>query len=133
VIAAPGGPNWLKRLDSSMAGWATHHGPLTVVVLVTVEVLIGLAALHPRSRTFAAAVGLVVALAIWVVGQDLGQLYSGRATDPNTAPLIALMAVAILARGRPTTPPHLAHAKSSAGARSPYLANSAMNSVEDIG
>jgi hypothetical protein len=38
----------------------------------------------------------VLALAIWVVGQDLGQLYSGQATDPNAAPLIALMAIAIL-------------------------------------
>ena len=38
----------------------------------------------------------MLALAIWVVGQDLGQLYSGHATDPNTAPIIALMAIAIL-------------------------------------
>jgi hypothetical protein len=36
----------------------------------------------------------------WVLGQDLGQLYSGQATDPNSGPLIALMAIALLAGGR---------------------------------
>jgi hypothetical protein len=50
------------------------------------------------TRTWALAVGLVLSIAIWVIGQDLGQLYSGQATDPNSAPLIALMAVALLAR-----------------------------------
>jgi peptidoglycan/LPS O-acetylase OafA/YrhL len=64
--------------------------------LVVAETLIGLAALHPRSRRPAVAAGFVLALAIWVVGQNLGQFYSGQATDPNTAPLIALMAIALL-------------------------------------
>jgi hypothetical protein len=40
----------------------------------------------------------VLSIAIWVLGQDLGQLYSGQATDPNSAPLIALLAVVLLAR-----------------------------------
>jgi hypothetical protein len=39
---------------------------------------------------------LVLALAIWVIGQDVGLLYTGQATDPNTALVVALMAVAIL-------------------------------------
>jgi hypothetical protein len=45
-------------------------------------------------------VGIGLSLAIWVFGQDLGQLYSGQSTDPNSAPLIALMGVALLARSR---------------------------------
>jgi hypothetical protein len=93
---ASGAPGWLGRLDASVAGWTTRHGTAVVVALVASEALIGLAALHSRSRGPAVAAGLVLALAIWVVGQDLGQLYSGRATDPNTAPLIALLAIAIL-------------------------------------
>jgi hypothetical protein len=32
-----------------------------------------------------------------VLGQDLGQLYTGRATDPNSGPVLALMAIALLA------------------------------------
>ncbi len=93
---AGGAPGWLGRLDASVAGWATRHGTVVVVALVVGEALIGLAALHRRSRGPAVAAGFVLALAIWVVGQDLGQLYSGHATDPNTAPIIALLAIAIL-------------------------------------
>jgi hypothetical protein len=43
----------------------------------------------------------VIALAIWLIGQDLGQLYSGKATDPNSGPLIALMAVALISLRQP--------------------------------
>jgi hypothetical protein len=93
---AGGAPGWLARLDGSVAGWTTRHGTAIVVALVVAEALIGLAALNPRSRGPAVAAGFVLALAIWVVGQDLGQLYSGRATDPNTAPIIALLAIAVL-------------------------------------
>jgi hypothetical protein len=91
-----GAPGWLGRLDASIAGWTTSHGTFVVVALVVVEALIGLAALYRGTRVPALAAGFVLALAIWVVGQDIGQLYSGQATDPNTAPLIALSAIAIL-------------------------------------
>jgi hypothetical protein len=91
-----GAPGWLGRLDASVAGWATRHGTAVVVALVVSEALIGLAALHSRGRGPGVAAGFVLALAIWVVGQDLGQLYSGHATDPNTAPIVALLAIAIL-------------------------------------
>jgi hypothetical protein len=97
---AGGAPGWLGRLDASVAGWTTRHGTAVVVALVVAEALIGLAALCRRSRGPAVAAGFVLALAIWVVGQDLGQLSSGHATDPNTAPLVALLAIAILG-GRP--------------------------------
>jgi hypothetical protein len=100
AITRGGAPGWLGRLDASVASWTTHHGTTVVVALVVAEALIGLAALHARSRRLAVAAGFVLALAIWVVGQDLGQLYSGQATDPNTAPLIMLSAIAILGSRR---------------------------------
>ena len=95
-----GAPGRLGRLDASVAGWTTHHGTVVVVALVFVEALIGLAALSSRSRGPAVAAGFVLALAIWVIPQDVGQLYSGQATDPNTALIIALMAVAVLGSSR---------------------------------
>ena len=36
-----------------------------------------------------------MATVFWVLGQNIGQLYSGQATDPNTGPLIVLMALAL--------------------------------------
>jgi hypothetical protein len=102
---ADGAPRWLERLDANVAGWIGHHGALVVVALVAAEALIGLAALRRWSLPAAAAAGLALALAMWFVGQDLGELYSGQATDPNTAPLIGLAAIALfsLARATPAT------------------------------
>jgi hypothetical protein len=91
-------PGWLARIDTSLATWTGHHGGLAVYGLAAVELLVGGAALSRRTRPSALAAGLVLSVAIWVIGQDFGQLYSGQATDPNSAPLIALMAVALLAR-----------------------------------
>ncbi len=59
-----GAPGWLGRLDTSVAGWTTRHGTAVVVALVVAEALIGLAALHSRSRGPAVAAGFVLALAI---------------------------------------------------------------------
>jgi hypothetical protein len=91
-----GGPGRLRRLDASIARWTTHHGIFVVVALVVIEALIGLAALHRRSRGVAVATGFVLALAIWVVAQDIGQLYTGQATDPNSGLIIAVFAIAVL-------------------------------------
>jgi hypothetical protein len=79
--------------------WVAQHGLLVVILLVGAEALIGVGALARRTRTPAVACGLALTLAIWVLGQDLGQLYSGQATDPNSGPALALMAIALLAGG----------------------------------
>jgi hypothetical protein len=97
ALLAFGGPSWLAAFQASLAGWVSHHGLATVVVLVAVEALIGLTALSRRTVAVSAVAGLLALLAIWVVGQDFGQLYTGQATDPNTALIATLMAVALLA------------------------------------
>jgi hypothetical protein len=107
AMTAAGSPSWMAPFENSFAGWITHHGPLAVALLVVAESLIGLAALHRRTIAVGAAAGLLAATAIWVIGQDFGQLYTGQATDPNTAPIIGVMAVALLLgyRRPPAFPP----------------------------
>ena len=39
-----------------------------------------------------------------VLGQDLGALYTGRATDPNSGLVLAVMAIALLAGSRGIAP-----------------------------
>jgi hypothetical protein len=98
--SASAAPHWLARIDTSVATWASQNGALAVSALTVIPFLVGVGALSPKTRTWAVAVGLVLSVAIWIFGQDLGQLYSGQATDPNSAPLIALMGVVLLARPR---------------------------------
>jgi hypothetical protein len=97
TLLAFGGPSRLASFQASLAGWVSHHGLGAVVVLVAGEALIGLAALSRRTVAVSAAVGLLALLAIWVIGQDFGQLYTGQATDPNTALVATVMAGALLA------------------------------------
>jgi hypothetical protein len=104
TVGSTGGPGWLANLDSSVGTWAAQHGVLLVVVLVAAETLIGVGALARRSRTPAVAAGLALTLAIWVMGQDLGALYTGQSTDPNSGPLLALMAVCLLVGFREGAP-----------------------------
>jgi hypothetical protein len=43
---------------------------------------------------------------IWFAGQDLGEIATGQATDPNSGLLLALLAAAYWPiRQRPSTPP----------------------------
>jgi hypothetical protein len=122
TAGAGGAPHWLAWLGTSVGTWASQNGALAVFGLATAEFLVGVAALSRLTRTWALGVGLMLSIAIWIIGQDLGQLYSGQATDPNSAPLIALMAVALLPRsgkvgtGRlaadASAAPHAVHEKS---------------------
>jgi hypothetical protein len=94
---ADGTPGWLTNLHDLTGTVLSQGGSAPYVVLVAVMVLIGVGGLARRPwRTAAAAVGAVVATCFWVLGQNIGQLYSGQATDPNTGPLIVLMALALV-------------------------------------
>jgi hypothetical protein len=100
TAGASAAPAWLASLDNSVGGFAASHGPLVVIGLVAVFALVGVGALSRKTRTPAVALGLGLTVAIWVLGQDLGALYTGQATDPNSGPLFALMAIALLAGSR---------------------------------
>jgi hypothetical protein len=92
---------WLvAAVYQAMPGQAPHLAPGVVVpLLVIAEYLIGVGALWRRTAAAAVSLGLVVTLVFWVFGQHFGQLFSGQATDPNSGPALALMAIALLAGG----------------------------------
>ncbi len=99
---ADGEPGWLAAINRGAAGVLDHRGLAASVVLAVVLGLIALGVFLPAPLCRAAAVlAVVVALAIWVVGQDLGCILAGGATDPNSGPLLALIALAYWPRRVP--------------------------------
>jgi hypothetical protein len=90
----PGEPAWLAWTDAHAASALTRHGPLAAVVLAVVLVIVASVTFLPR-RAGRAVIVLAVALAaaLWLA-QDLGGTLTGSATDPDTAPLLALLALA---------------------------------------
>jgi hypothetical protein len=91
----------------AVPGQSGVKGSLLIPALVAAEYLVGVGALVRSTRVPAAALGLALALAFWVLGQDLGALSSGQATDPNSGPVLALMAIAVMSLGLKTHMPRL--------------------------
>ena len=98
MIAAtvPGEPAWLAWIDTHAASAVTRHSLLASVLLAAILTVVALTpCLRPARPAARAAVilALVVAAVLWLA-QGLGGLFTGAATDPGTAPLLALLALA---------------------------------------
>jgi hypothetical protein len=92
---ASGEPRWLTALDSRAATLIGSHGLAASVALATACAVIAVGVYLPRRAAIAALLlALAVATAIWVFGQALGAILVGGATDPNSGPLLALLALA---------------------------------------
>jgi hypothetical protein len=104
--SAEGTPAWLTSMHHLAGTVLSHAGSAAFIALVAAMVLIGLGGLAGRPwRTAAAVAGAVLATTFWVLGQNIGELYSGQATDPNTGPLIVLMALALIGSSATTRLP----------------------------
>ncbi|MFL6110109.1 MAG: hypothetical protein ACJ786_01960 [Catenulispora sp.] len=103
--SAAGAPDWLARLDRTTSAHALAGGGRTVGALVAVMVVVGLFGLvRGGPRALAAALGIALAAAMWLLGQGLVELATGRSTDPNSGPLLIVMALALV-RAAPLRPP----------------------------
>jgi hypothetical protein len=90
----PGEPAWLAWTDAHAASALTRHGLLAAVVLAGVFVIVASGTFLPRRAARAAIVlAIAVAAALWLA-QGLGGILAGSATDPDTGPLLALLALA---------------------------------------
>ncbi len=90
---AAGEPGWIAAMDRAAAAAA---GPATLlpVLLAAAFYVIGVAIFLPAAVRPALALAMVIAAAIWVIGENFGGILTGQATDPNTGPLLALVALA---------------------------------------
>jgi hypothetical protein len=100
--AAAGEPGWLAGLDRHAASLVAGQGLAASVALAAAFVVIAAGVFLPR-RAARAAIVLAIALAalIWVVGQALGMILAAGATDPNSGPLLILLALAYWPAGAP--------------------------------
>ena len=90
--ATAGGPDWLAHAGHALAGQIPTGSPFAIA-LAAIQALIGLLVIVPGpARRIALFTGSGLAVAFWVFGQGLGELYTGQATDPDTAPLLLMLA-----------------------------------------
>jgi hypothetical protein len=92
---APGEPGWLAALDKHSAALVAHQGLAASIVLAVALVIVAVGVyLPPPAAQATLILAIVLAAVIWVVGEALGTILTGGATDPNSGPLLALLALA---------------------------------------
>jgi hypothetical protein len=90
-----GEPGWLSAIERGGASLVANQGLAASVVLAVALVVIAVGVYLPRPFARATLVlAIVVALVIWVVAEAFGGILAGGGTDPNSGPLLVLLALA---------------------------------------
>lgn len=97
--AGNGEPGWLASFNHGVGSAAGSSGPALAALLASLQILAGVGIFGPlRIRRAALVIAGVLALFYGVLGQDLGGLLTGQATDPGTAFTLLLSAAALWPR-----------------------------------
>jgi hypothetical protein len=89
-----GQPGWLSAIDRHVASAVSGDGLAVAVVFAALFLVIGASVYFPSWAARATlAVAIAVAVAIWVVTENFGMILAGGATDPNSGPLLVLLAL----------------------------------------
>jgi hypothetical protein len=92
ISNAPSGSGWLSSLQHSVATAAGGYGlPIAIALAGASAAIAVTVAMNWHPRTFL-ALGVVLNLAYWVLGQGFGGILTGSGTDPNAGPLFILLA-----------------------------------------
>ncbi len=89
-----GEPGWLAALERGAASLVAHQGLAASIVLAIALVIIAISVYLPASAAKATLVmAIVVSTVIWVFGEAFGTILTGGGTDPNSGPLLILLAL----------------------------------------
>jgi hypothetical protein len=92
---ADGEPGWVTGLEDHAAAVLADQGLTASIGLAVALIVIAVGVFLPLLLARSALIlALVVTAFIWVFGEAFGQILAGGATDPNSAPLLALLALA---------------------------------------
>jgi hypothetical protein len=95
---ASGEPPWYASFLNHVGNWFGSAGVTQSWLLAVLSVLLAVGPLLFRRVEPFLAAGFVVSVLFWVTGQGLGGIVTGTGTDPNTGPLVALLALAMVPR-----------------------------------
>jgi hypothetical protein len=106
---AGGEPSWYARALTDVGNGFGSAGATQTWVLALLSVVIALGPLLVRCYEPFLAAGAVLSLLFWLTAQGLGGVLTGSGTDPNTGPLIIVLALAmvptVVARPTDWSPP----------------------------
>jgi hypothetical protein len=91
--SAAGQPGWLARIEADLGRVLAHRGPAAALLLAIVLAVVALGIYLPQPVVRVAVVlAILTAAAIWLA-QGFGGILTGGGTDPDSGPLLALLAL----------------------------------------
>lgn len=94
VAAYTGQPGWLARIDRATASMFLRHGTTAAILLAAVCVVVAVGVyLPPQFARFTLVLGIVTFVFIWVATENFGGILAGGGTDPNSGPLVIILAL----------------------------------------
>ncbi len=95
IVHYDGEPGWMADVDRHAASLLAGHGLAVATGLAAICVVVAVGVFLPVVVARATIIlALMVAIVIWVVGENFGTVLAGGATDPNSGPLLVLLALA---------------------------------------
>jgi hypothetical protein len=93
-------PAHLSAFDYLLARTAYANGAVASLLLGSLELCLAVLVWPPLTRRWSIWLGLVATAAFWVLGQAMGGIFAGVATDPGTGPLVLLLGIYLLSASR---------------------------------
>jgi hypothetical protein len=94
---ATGNPSWYDHLLNSTGSSLSSSGTSLAWILALLSLVIGFGPLLSRRPGVFLAAGGALSLAMWILGQGwIGGIFSGSGTDPNSGPLLIVLALAMM-------------------------------------
>jgi hypothetical protein len=95
ATAASSSPGPFAGLNSGLASMLAGRGSGPALILAVVLAVIGIAVYFNWQRNAFLLLSSVLALFIWITAQFFGGIFSGQGTDPNSGPLLVLLAATL--------------------------------------
>ena len=96
ISANASGEPWLiAKLDHLAASATLGKGTPIAFAILLLGCLTGTWALRRSTLRPALALGIILAIIYWVLGQNFGAVFTGGSTDPNTGPAFVLLALCL--------------------------------------
>jgi hypothetical protein len=95
ATAASSSPGPFASLNSALASMFGGRGTASAIVLAALFAIIGIAVFLNWQRNAFLVVGSVIGLLIWITAEYFGGMFTGQGTDPNSGPILVLLAAAL--------------------------------------
>jgi hypothetical protein len=93
---ASGEPPWYASFLNHVGSWSGSAGITQTWLLAVLALVVGVGPLLFRRVEVFLALGFVTTILFWITGQGLGGILTGSGTDPNTGPMVAVLALAMV-------------------------------------